>query len=208
MLSAAQAHAGRARDAPLDPSRSHGLLAGDGRFWTAQYRLHRAGESDHPRCASELWHLAGGRGLSRPHTCSRLCNGGERPPMLCVPTKHCAWRSCSHASQGANEQHSASGNGAQPGRRAEPIADGHHARGSLAPCQRVPLERQKARCGCRVMVCRDGEATRRRARREPHAGKRRSVWTASSPTTPRRGFGEGRLIYPPYLIGVPKGGIL
>jgi hypothetical protein len=39
---------------------------------------------------------------------------------------------------------------------AEPIDDGQRAKCSLAPCRRCPLERHKARCGCRVMLWRDG----------------------------------------------------
>src|SRR5215470_375035 len=102
--------------------------------------------------ASQLWHVARGRRLSSPHSCSPIWNGGERTTILCVPTNHFEWRSYSYESEGANERHSAIGNGRKLRLRAEPIDDGQRARCSLAPCQRFPLERHKARCGCRVML--------------------------------------------------------
>ena len=60
--------------------------------------------------------------------------------MLCVLTNHCAWRSCSHESEGANWRRDALGNGRKLRPPAEPIDDGRRAGCSLVHCHQFPLE--------------------------------------------------------------------
>jgi hypothetical protein len=48
-----------------------------------------------------------------------------------------------------------------------------------------------------------GEGTRRQARREPHSGKRRPLWTASSPKAGPKWVWSGCSNYLPYSMGVP-----
>ena len=57
-----------------------------------------------------------------------------------VLTKHYAWRSCSHASEGADFWRNALGNRLPPWQLAEPTGDGTSARCSLTHCCRFLLE--------------------------------------------------------------------
>src|SRR5947209_2209718 len=88
----------------------------------------------------QLSHAAPGRRLSSPHSCWPIWNGGARTTILCDLTTLCAWRSCSHESEGADCSRNAIGNGRQPWQRGGPIDDGRLARSSRAPCRRLLLE--------------------------------------------------------------------
>ena len=79
----------------------------------------------------------------------------------------------------------------QPWQPGEPIDDGRRARYSHTPYQSFPLERPRSQVGA-VSCCEEmGESTRRSARREPHAGKSRLAWTASSPKNGPKWIGKG-----------------
>src|SRR5947209_1857221 len=183
MLSAAQANSGRARDAPGDRSRSQGLLVGDGLFWTAEYLLHRVGESDHPS-----WRLSSGTShvgdvsavltLARPSgmvasvlpfcASPRITSSGARAATRARVQTSGTALSATDPSHGCGQNPSTM----DDARGAHlPLAKGFRLRG-------IKPDVDAGSC-CGEM----GEGTRRRARMEPHAGKTRPVWTASSPKT-------------------------
>ncbi len=124
-----------------------------------------------------------GRRRSSPYSFWPTWSGGARTIILCGLTPRFEWRWCSRENERANDWRNAIGSGPQRWQLAEPIDDGRRAKCSLAPCRRFPLERHRSRWGsvsCRGQM---GEGTRRRAWMEPHSGKKRPVWTASSPKT-------------------------
>jgi hypothetical protein len=108
-------------------------------------------------------------------------------------------------------------------RQNHPRLDG--ARGALLPIAKgFRLRGIEARWG--AVSCRGemGEGTRRRARKEPHSGKRRPVWTAASqktgPKCVRRGlvdlstmshgstFDRNKLDEPSSNVAQPSGGLI
>src|SRR5512142_1305565 len=89
----------------------------------------------------QRWLAEPGPLLSNPHTCSPTWSGGGHTLTLSVLTTHCEWRSYSHQSEAAIFGRNATGNELLPWQPAAPTDDGRHARCSLTPCQRFPLER-------------------------------------------------------------------
>src|SRR5215469_15714743 len=145
--------------------------------------------------AWQLSHAARGPPHSSPHTCWPTSSGGVPTIISCVPTERCEWRSSSREREGASWWRNATGNELRRWHLAEQPDDGRQARCSHAPCRRFPLERLTSQRWVQVS-CRGemGKGAHRSTRMEAHAGKRRPVWTASSPkTVPKwvcRGLGD------------------
>src|SRR5213078_4044967 len=151
------------------------------------------------------WLGAPGLRLSSPHTCSPISSGGARTITLCVLTKHYAWCSCSHESEGANGRRNATGNVRKLWQLAEPTVDGQHVRCSLAPCRRFPLERLTSQMGVLYYV----------AGRWMKVPAAKLVWSLTQgreglsglphhKKPAQSGLTEGWVIYPPYRMGVPS----
>src|SRR5713101_6967225 len=90
--------------------------------------------------ALRLWQDGPGPLLNKLPSCWPIWNGGARTTILSVLTTPCAWRSCSHASEGVDCWRNAIGTGLLPWQRAEPADDGQPGRCSPTPCCQVPLE--------------------------------------------------------------------
>jgi hypothetical protein len=148
--------------------------------------------------------VAPGLRRSKLHTSWPIWSGGGRTIILCVLTKRCEWCSCSHESEVANGLRNATDNGRLLWQPAEPPDDGRRARCSRVPCRGLPLERHPSQIEVAISCCGEmGEGIRSELggsltlRREGRSGLPHHQKSA------RSGFGEGRLIYPPYRIGVP-----
>jgi hypothetical protein len=154
-----------------------------GLLWTTQHRFHRTGQSDHPPWNSRagtphLGHFPTGSTASGP-------SGVVASVLSCCPSPCLA----------AGEARAAARTRGQPAGAMLPTPDScdgsrqnsstmDGARGALVPLAKgFRLRGSQARWGavsCRGKV---GEGTRRGARMEPHSGKGRHFWTASSHKT-------------------------
>ncbi len=100
--------------------------------------------------ALRLWQDGPGPLLNKLPSCWPIWNGGARTTILSVLTTPCAWRSCSHASEGVDCWRNAIGTGLLPWQPAEPADDGQPGRCSPTPCCQVRLERLSSWMGVHV----------------------------------------------------------
>jgi hypothetical protein len=183
MLPSAQAGTGHARDAPLNRGRSQSRLTRIGLLGTTEHRLDFAGESDRPTWNSRTGtsHLGDGSAVPTPVSSPGVV-AGLLPFCASSPLTARGARAATRARWQAGDSTLSAANACDGSWENTSTMDG--AFGALVPnAAGFRLNGIGVRWG--TVSCRGetGEDTRRRVRREPHAGKRRPLWTASAPKT-------------------------